>query len=128
MLVGLHVVTPEQLTKQWRWAIIVILPLLWTLMTSFKTTTEIFASPFNLPVKIQFGNYTDAWTTAGIGTFFFNTIFVVGSALVLVIATALFDRFISQGSADYTNKLLSAMRKLRCSREPSRAEGAEQKE
>jgi 6-phosphogluconate dehydrogenase len=28
-----------------------------------------------------------------------------------VIATALFDRFISQGSADYTNKLLSAMRK-----------------
>jgi N-acetylglucosamine transport system permease protein len=66
------------------WAIVVILPLLWTLMTSFKTTTEIFASPFNLPVKIQFGNYTDAWTTAGIGTFFFNTIFVVGSALVLV--------------------------------------------
>jgi 6-phosphogluconate dehydrogenase len=28
-----------------------------------------------------------------------------------VIATALFDRFISQGSADYTNKMLSAMRK-----------------
>ena len=28
-----------------------------------------------------------------------------------VIATALFDRFISQGTADYTNKLLSAMRK-----------------
>jgi 6-phosphogluconate dehydrogenase len=28
-----------------------------------------------------------------------------------VISTALFDRFISQGSADYTNKMLSAMRK-----------------
>jgi 6-phosphogluconate dehydrogenase len=28
-----------------------------------------------------------------------------------VIATALFDRFTSQGTADYTNKLLSAMRK-----------------
>jgi 6-phosphogluconate dehydrogenase len=28
-----------------------------------------------------------------------------------VIATALFDRFISQGTADYTNRLLSAMRK-----------------
>ena len=66
------------------WAIIVIAPLLWTLMTSFKTTTEIFASPFNLPAKMQFVNYTDAWTTAGIGNFFFNTIFVVGSALVLV--------------------------------------------
>jgi N-acetylglucosamine transport system permease protein len=66
------------------WAIIVIAPLLWTLMTSFKTTTEIFASPFNLPAKMQFVNYTEAWTTAGIGNFFFNTIFVVGSALVLV--------------------------------------------
>ena len=30
---------------------------------------------------------------------------------VPVIATALFDRFISQGTADYTNKMLSAMRK-----------------
>ena len=28
-----------------------------------------------------------------------------------VIATALFDRFISQGEADFANKLLSAMRK-----------------
>ena len=66
------------------WAIIVILPLLWTLMTSFKTTTEIFASPFQLPAQAQFVNYSEAWTTAGIGNFFFNTIFVVGSALVLV--------------------------------------------
>ena len=28
-----------------------------------------------------------------------------------MIATALFDRFISQGEADFENKLLSAMRK-----------------
>ena len=27
------------------WSTIVIVPLLWTLMTSFKTTSEIFASP-----------------------------------------------------------------------------------
>jgi N-acetylglucosamine transport system permease protein len=66
------------------WAILVIVPLLWTLMTSFKTTSEIFKSPFNLPAKAQFVNYTEAWNTAGIGKFFFNTIFVVGSALVLV--------------------------------------------
>jgi N-acetylglucosamine transport system permease protein len=66
------------------WAILVIVPLLWTLMTSFKTTSEIFASPFNLPAKVQFGNYIEAWNTAGIGKFFFNTIFVVGSALILV--------------------------------------------
>lgn len=66
------------------WALIVVAPLLWTLMTSFKTTSEIFASPFTLPAEAQFVNYTEAWNTAGIGTFFFNTILVVGSALVLV--------------------------------------------
>lgn len=27
------------------WAAIVVLPLLWTLLTSFKTTSEIFSSP-----------------------------------------------------------------------------------
>ena len=66
------------------WALIVILPLLWTLMTSFKTTSEIFASPFTLPAKPAFENYSSAWTTAGIGSFFLNTVFVVGTALVLV--------------------------------------------
>ncbi len=66
------------------WSLIVILPLLWTLMTSFKTTREIFASPFSLPEHWNFDNYVSAWTTAGIGSYFVNTIIVVGFALVIV--------------------------------------------
>jgi N-acetylglucosamine transport system permease protein len=66
------------------WSAIVILPLLWTLVTSFKTTREIFASPFALPTSFNFGNYVNAWTTAGIGKYFLNTVIVVGSALVIV--------------------------------------------
>lgn len=66
------------------WVIIVVTPMLWTLMTSFKTTSEIFASPFNLPKKLSFANYVNAWETAGIGKYFFNTVTVVGSALILV--------------------------------------------
>jgi N-acetylglucosamine transport system permease protein len=66
------------------WAAIVILPLLWTLVTSFKTTREIFASPFDLPTSVNFSNYVNAWTTAGIGNYFVNTVIVVGSALVIV--------------------------------------------
>jgi N-acetylglucosamine transport system permease protein len=66
------------------WALIVVLPLLWTFMTSFKTTNQIFSSPFTLPTSLNFGNYVNAWTTAGIGSAFLNTILVVGSALVLV--------------------------------------------
>ncbi|TPW73140.1 carbohydrate ABC transporter permease [Schumannella sp. 10F1B-5-1] len=66
------------------WSAIVVLPLLWTLMTSFKTTKEIFASPFSLPAEFSFDNYVSAWTSAGIGAAFLQTILVVGSALVLV--------------------------------------------
>lgn len=66
------------------WSVIVIGPMLWTLMTSFKTTREIFASPFSLPTSLNLQNYANAWTTAGIGNYFLNTVLVVGSALVIV--------------------------------------------
>jgi len=66
------------------WSVIVIGPMLWTLMTSFKSTREIFASPFSLPDGLHLENYANAWTDAGIGKYFVNTVLVVGSALVLV--------------------------------------------
>jgi len=66
------------------WAAIVILPMLWTLMSSFKTDTEIFSSPFALPGEVYLDNYVRAWTEHIIGSYFINTILVVGAALVLV--------------------------------------------
>src|SRR3954463_15765477 len=66
------------------WSLLVILPLVWTLLSSFKTTQEILGNPLSLPGKLQFSNYANAWTTAGIGRYFANTVVVVGSALVLV--------------------------------------------
>ena len=65
------------------WSVIVVLPLLWTVLSSFKTNNEIFASPFSLPSRWSFDNYVNAWTTSGIGSYFFNTIIVVFGALVL---------------------------------------------
>jgi len=66
------------------WSLMVLVPLAWTLMSSFKTTKEIFASPFALPKVWQFQNYVNAWNTAGIGSYFLNTVIVVGCALVIV--------------------------------------------
>ncbi len=66
------------------WSLLVIVPLLWTLMSSFKTSSEIFASPFGLPEHWNFDNYISAWTTQGIGRYFLNTVIVVGCALVIV--------------------------------------------
>jgi ABC-type glycerol-3-phosphate transport system permease component len=66
------------------WVVIICAPLLWVLMSSFKTTQQIFASPFDLPTSLNFENYISAWTTASIGSYFFNTVLVVGCALVIV--------------------------------------------
>jgi N-acetylglucosamine transport system permease protein len=66
------------------WSIIVIVPFLWVVLSSFKTTKEILASPFSLPAHWSFDNYAHAWTDAGIRQFFLNTVIVVGVALVLV--------------------------------------------
>ena len=66
------------------WSAIVIVPLLWVLMSSVKTTDAILSKPLALPTSLNFDNYANAWKTAGIGKWFFNTVIVVGFALVIV--------------------------------------------
>lgn len=66
------------------WTIIVVVPLLWTVLSSFKTSSEIFASPFGLPAHWNFDNYVYAWQTSGIGGYFLNSVLVVGCALIIV--------------------------------------------
>ncbi|MEQ4207668.1 carbohydrate ABC transporter permease [Actinopolymorpha sp. B9G3] len=67
------------------WALMVILPMVWVLLSSFKNNREIFASPFALPREWQFSTYADAWATANIGTFFINTIIVVSCGVLLTL-------------------------------------------
>jgi len=60
------------------WAILVIAPLLWTFMASFKTNTEIFlGSPFSLPGQFNFNSYVRAWNEANVGRYFLNSVLVV---------------------------------------------------
>ncbi|WP_298868237.1 carbohydrate ABC transporter permease [uncultured Microbacterium sp.] len=66
------------------WSLVVILPMIWTLIGSFKTTKEIFASPFGLPSNWNFDNYVSAWIDNAFGQMFLNTVIVVGVSLVLV--------------------------------------------
>jgi len=66
------------------WALVVVLPLLWTIYSSFKTSREILTSPFSMPGSLNLDNFITAWTEAGIGRYFLNTLIVVGGALLLV--------------------------------------------
>ncbi|MFI1987846.1 carbohydrate ABC transporter permease [Actinoplanes sp. NPDC020271] len=60
------------------WALATAGPLIWVLLASFKSNTEIFlGKPFALPEHFSFKTYTDAWTEAHIGQYFINSIIVV---------------------------------------------------
>ncbi|MEG0013540.1 MAG: carbohydrate ABC transporter permease [Cellulosilyticaceae bacterium] len=61
-----------------------ITPLLFTLISSLKDNREIFANPFALPETYRFVNYMIAWKEANMGQFFFNSVFIAVSTVVLL--------------------------------------------
>lgn len=65
----------------WLWAILVILPVVWIVLSSFKTSREIATEPLGLPAVPQVQNYINAWTDGNIGQYFWNTIQVMTFSL-----------------------------------------------
>ncbi len=73
----------------------VIYPMCWVLYTSAKSTREIYANPFGLPKVVMapsraaagplIANYEKAWVGSHFGTYFFNSLFVVGISLTLIV-------------------------------------------
>ena len=68
--------------------VINVFPLLWLLVSSFKTNKEFMADLFSLPKKLMAENYVAAWEYSGIGKYVFNSVLVtVGSvSIILVLA------------------------------------------
>jgi N-acetylglucosamine transport system permease protein len=59
------------------WGLITTLPLVWAMVSSFKTNSEFLSNPWAVPDAAQFDNYVRAWTTANIGQYFVNSVIVV---------------------------------------------------
>jgi N-acetylglucosamine transport system permease protein len=59
------------------WAILIIGPVLWTFLASFKTNAQIFGDPLTLPTSFGFDSWVRAWDKAHIGLYMWNTVFVV---------------------------------------------------
>ncbi|GII78408.1 sugar ABC transporter permease [Sphaerisporangium rufum] len=66
------------------WAILVIGPILWTFLASFKTNAEIVGdAPLALPQAYDWGAWGRAWDKAHIGRYMLNTALVVGASTFL---------------------------------------------
>ena len=60
------------------WAVATAGPLIWVVLASFKSNTEIFlGQPFALPHAFSFDTYVSAWSQAHVGRYFINSVFVV---------------------------------------------------
>lgn len=68
------------------WALAVLIPLAWIVLSSVRTNAEIYNDPFGLPAALRLGVYVAAWQESNIGAYFTNTMVVVcGGVLVTML-------------------------------------------
>lgn len=86
-------VTPRQwLARAAKWGVLALflaitfLPLLWLVISSFKTNLELLTSAFSLPAVWQFDNYVNAIRVAGLPRLFVNSLIVASLSMALNLA------------------------------------------
>ena len=60
-------------------------PMVWMVLSSFKTNAEIFSSPFALPRSIDLSTWARAWDVGHVGQYAFNSAIVTGAAVVAIL-------------------------------------------
>lgn len=58
----------------WLWALMVIVPVVWIVVSAFKTSREIASDPLGLPAAPHWANFANAWTNGHIGGYFLTTL------------------------------------------------------
>ncbi|GAA0965699.1 carbohydrate ABC transporter permease [Actinocorallia libanotica] len=65
------------------WALLVIVPLVWTFVAAFKTNDEIFGDAWTLPQNWHLDAWVRAWDKANVGRYLLNTVLVVAVSTFL---------------------------------------------
>jgi raffinose/stachyose/melibiose transport system permease protein len=66
--------------------IIIVYPVLWMVMTSFKTSDEIVSNVWGLPSQLNITGYQEAWEQADMGHAIANSVAVAVGTVLLVVA------------------------------------------
>jgi N-acetylglucosamine transport system permease protein len=66
------------------WAVMVIYPLRWVVMSSFKSDSEVIRQPLSIiPKTLHWDNFARAWGKGHLGAFFLNTVIVLTGGVFL---------------------------------------------
>lgn len=83
------------------YAIVIAYPLIWMVISSFKTSAEIYGDPWGLPQTWLVQNYAQAWEK-GISGYFVNSLLVT---VVTTIATVLLAALCAYGMVRMANRV-----------------------
>ena len=68
-------------------AIVMLYPIFMMVLSGFKTTSEIFMSPFSMPKKFNIENFQVIWEKTNVPRYFLNSIIVTVSSIALLLIT-----------------------------------------
>ncbi|MBU06136.1 MAG: ABC transporter permease [Dehalococcoidales bacterium] len=87
---------PSLILHYWVSATIVLgmaFPLVWMIYSSMKTKKEIFRTPFSFPGELRFEHFYNAWVKGNMGTLYFNSLFITGTSVAIVVLLACLAAF-----------------------------------
>ncbi len=92
----------------WGYAAVVLLPLLLVVNNALRPTRDIFRHPLALATSPSFASFVKAWEKANFNTYFFNSLFITVSAVVLATAvSALASYVLGRYKFPFSNALLA---------------------
>lgn len=74
--------------------LIVVFPLVWMLVLSFKSNSEILVDPLSLPKAFNLDNYVNALDTLNYVQLYANTFFVCIASIIIELAITYFSSFV----------------------------------
>jgi len=101
--VRVRIIRPLVLTALALLALAYIVPLIWMVLSSFKTNTAIFSTPFALPTHIDLTRWATAWDIGNLGRYALNSILITTVSVLAILgvssaAAFAFSRYRFRGS------------------------------
>lgn len=67
------------------YAVVILVPMLFVVLSSFKTNAEIYGSPWKLPGRFDFFTYYDVFVNHSLWRYFLNSLYYAALSVVLVV-------------------------------------------
>ncbi len=66
-------------------ALTFFLPMVWMVLSSFKSNADIFSAPLALPTNIDLSRWAEAWEVGNIGHYALNSVIVTGTSVFSIL-------------------------------------------